>query len=204
MEDAVQRTRRIIAVLENTISQAHSKDDEQVLALAKLNEFNQRHAEAIRLYGSIDSSSKLHAEAKVRLSVTLLKSGNTEQGLEVAASLTDKELARTFSSLTAGEPISGYTIMGDAQTSSGLLDKALDSYEKALHLQANDSHAAAQAAKICLLKGDIARARGFGSQIQLGERYDAIKHAVDAFSGGTTLPNLRYGVGILRGGNDYA
>lgn len=198
MEDIIGRTERVMESLQNYIAQAELENEAGLLARGKLYEFNQRYSEALDQYNQVPQASELYAEARCRISCTLLKAGNSEQALEVAVSAFKDHSKAIFNSLTAAEPTSMYTVLGDAQISCGLIDQAQRSFSAALMIESNDSHAAAQSARISLAKGDISKAKDFAGRIGAGQRYDDLKASIEAFGQGGDFIGFRTGLTDLQ------
>ncbi|MBN8551079.1 MAG: hypothetical protein J0M12_17330 [Deltaproteobacteria bacterium] len=181
MDSVIERTKRIIEVLQTLVEQA--SEDGSALAQGKINEFNQRYESALCFYSSLSKNSNDYGEAQIRIAATLIKLGSFEQALEVASLAAEFCGYREFRSLTAGEPISAFTLLGDAQFRCGLMKQAEKSYSQAFEANKADTHSVAQMARIRMDAGDLENARKWAELIVPGQRYDDFRSAIVGIGG---------------------
>lgn len=150
LENQFELAEYVYSVFEKNIDKykSASTEQEKAILLGKFFEAGGMQEQAYKAY-NLAIGSELDAEAKARLALTSLKSGNIELGSKYAIGALDANPELTFETL-AGYKSSVKTVAGDVKKLKGDFSSALEDYSEALNLVPEDPHAAGGAAT-CLV-----------------------------------------------------
>lgn len=156
------RGRQIVEIVSSLIKEVESGggSDCALVAAGKIHEVGREFALSLKAY----SASEGNSEAIVRTAIVYLKIGDPGRALATIKAFTDKEPEFRFADIS-GRPLSARTILGDAYRANGDLAAAREAYTAALELVPEDSHSAAQLARMHLADNSVDEA------VKLSERF---------------------------------
>jgi Flp pilus assembly protein TadD len=127
--------------------------DAAALTAGKLHELCRSPELAAEAYATLLQRNPSNTEAKARLAIALLKSGDTEQALRHAQELVQHNPDFRFRTLL-DSPASIMTILGDALEATGDDSGAADAYGRALGLEPQDEYSAGRLGMLIASSGD--------------------------------------------------
>jgi len=92
-------------------------------------------------------------EARARLTVLQIRTGQKEAALESAKQLAEQKPTFVLQEMTSDERISAYTLLGNALLLNGLVNESIQAYLTALQVSVTETTAAARLAQVYIATG---------------------------------------------------
>jgi tetratricopeptide (TPR) repeat protein len=164
--EVVKADGRMMSSAVQNLNEAVNGDDRRAASLAagRLREISRRLGAAHYWYEQALEQDANDGEAKARLALVFLKSGDTDRALELAEETTKADERLTFFS-PLGLPTSAMTVLANAREASGRTAEAIDAYRSAVDIQPEDAFALTRLVLLLLEQDEHEEAQRFAAQL---------------------------------------
>lgn len=181
---AAARGRQIMEIIDTlvaTVADEGAAVSDRHMACGKIHEIEQVYAQARARYEEVLATNPAHLEARIRLALIHLKTGQRARGLAIAHQAAADDPRYTFRDIS-GRPRSVQTVLADALRDNGDLDRAKAAYAAAVEIVPDDRYAATQLAQILIEENDVERAAELTGQFLEDKELGAFRATLNLLS----------------------